>query len=238
MNVARVSVVVPVFSDTGTLARLLDHIAAWAVRPAEIVAVSAEPDDDLARLCESGGCRYLEAIRCRGAQLDTGARAATGEILWFLHADVAPRPGSLEAIEDAIAGGACGGHFRFLLAGKPAAWKSAISALTNLRTRLGGIPYGDQGLFATRDAYLAAGGFPHQPLFEEVRLVKALRRGGHFRALNLPIDVAPRRWERDGWIYRSLANRMLALRYSMGASADRLATDYRGAKVSEREATS
>ena len=98
--------------------------------------------------------------------------------------------------------------------------------LVNLRVSLGGIPYGDQGIFVRRDAYLKCGGFTHQPLFEEVTLVRKLRARGRFRILAEPIGVSPRRWERDGWIRRSLANRRLALAYLCGQTAQQLATRY------------
>ena len=104
--------------------------------------------------------------------------------------------------------------------------KTAIGRLTNLRVKLGGIPYGDQGIFVRRDIYLKCGGFPHQPLFEEVRLVRRLRSRGRFRAIATPLGVSPRRWERDGWLRRCLDNRRLALAYACGTAAHRLANQY------------
>jgi hypothetical protein len=145
-----------------------------------------------------------------------------------LHADSEPHADSLAAISQAVARGAEGGYFRFKFIGQPSWWKKPLERLILWRTRLGGIPYGDQGLFVRRDAYRDTGGFCHQPLFEEVTLVKNLRSRGHFRALRLPIGVASRRWERDGWCYRSLSNRSLAIRYLLGVPAERLAKRYEG----------
>ena len=78
----------------------------------------------------------------------------------------------------------------------------------------------------TRAAYEACGGFAHEPLFEEVRLVKRLRDRGTFVTLDEPLGVSPRRWERDGWLRRSAANRLLALGHALGISAARLAARY------------
>ena len=114
-------------------------------------------------------------------------------------------------------------YFRF--AGAPDWRKRALAALINARARVG-VPYGDQGLFATRAAYEAAGGFADAPLFEEVPLVRGLRRQGRFVALGESIGVSPRRWERDGWLRRTLANRALALAYMAGAAPERLARRY------------
>jgi hypothetical protein len=41
------------------------------------------------------------------------------------------------------------------------------------------------------------------------------------------MGVSPRRWERDGWIRRSLMNRLLALGFALGVAPDRLARMYR-----------
>ncbi|MGH8228177.1 MAG: hypothetical protein ACREU3_09795 [Steroidobacteraceae bacterium] len=86
-----------------------------------------------------------------------------------------------------------------------------------------GTVYGDQGLFAARDAYEAGPGFAVQPLFEEVGLVRALKHTGRFVALPLPITICARRWERDGYAKRTLLNRLLAVGFCVGISPARLA---------------
>jgi hypothetical protein len=70
------------------------------------------------------------------------------------------------------------------------------------------------------------GGFADEPLFEEVPLVRAARERGHFAAVSAAIGVSPRRWERDGWLRRSLGNRLLAIGYMLGISPRRLARRY------------
>ena len=223
---ADIAIVVPVLDDTIRLRALLDLIAAWTCKPREIIVVAADAEPRASALCDDRGCRYIGSEPCRGKQQDLGARAAEADMLWFLHADATPGPSSLGDIAGAVAGGAEGGHFKFAFSGSPMRRKAAIEWLTNLRVRLGGIPYGDQGIFARRDIYLECGGFPHQPLFEEVALVRKLRSRGRFRALATPLEVSPRRWEQDGWFRRSLNNRRLALAYACGQTAHRVADRY------------
>ena len=223
---ADIAIVIPVLGDAARLRALLERIAGWSLQPREIIVVAADADARLSDLCEDRGCRYLASEPCRGRQLDQGARAARAGILWFLHADASPRPSSLADIARAVAGGAEGGHFTFTFSGTPMFRKAMIERLTNLRVQIGGIPYGDQGIFVRREIYLKCGGFPHQPLFEEVALVRKLRSLGHFRALATPLGVSPRRWERDGWLSRCLNNRRLALAYARGQTAQRLASRY------------
>jgi len=223
---SNIAIVVPVLGDTPQLSALVDRIHSWSEQPREIIVVAAAEDPELRAFCESSGCRYLESVRCRGAQLDSGARSAEAPVLWFLHADAVPYPSSLGDIALALAEGAEGGYFRFKFSG-PSSWrKEFFEWLVNVRARLGGVPYGDQGLFVRREAYMDCGGFPHQPLFEEVSLVRKLRARKRFRHLQAPIGVSPRRWERDGWVRRSLANRRLAIRYMLGTTAEELARSY------------
>lgn len=223
-----VALVVPVRDDTEHVSALLEGVATWTHAPAEVIVVSAGVDRALESLCLEHRARLIVAAPNRGAQMDAGARAASAPVLWFVHADAALPPGGLHAIGGALANGAVGGCFRFAFQGEAAWYKWLLARLVGLRVRLGGIPYGDQGLFVRRDVYLACGGFPHQPLFEEVRLVTRLRRRGAFRPLPVPIGVSPRRWERDGWWRRTLRNRWLALRYMLGASAESLSRVYHG----------
>lgn len=221
-----VAVVIPVLGDTPALDGLLSALGAATPAPAAVVVVDGAASEACRRVCAAHGARYAATRASRGHQLRHGAALAPGEVLWFLHADAQPPATAIAAIQDAVHAGAAGGYFRFCFTGPPAWYKRALAALINARSRLG-VPYGDQGLFATRAAYMAAGGFADVALFEEVALVKSLRRIGPFVALDDRIGVSPRRWERDGWLRRTLENRALALAYMAGVSPQRLAQHYR-----------
>lgn len=220
------SVIIPVLGDAPIMERLVRQLATMPEGPDEIVVVDGGNDPDCRNTCTRLGVRYLATAAGRGLQLDTGARAATGDRLWFLHADASPPKAAGRAIRGALNHAQLGGWFRFRFSGVDHALARALSALINLRCRVG-TPYGDQGLFMTAQAYRAAGGFPDEPLFEEVPLVRELRRLGSFKPLPQSIGVSPRRWERDGWLRRTLYNRQLAIAYMLGVSPARLARRYR-----------
>lgn len=228
------SVIVPVYHDLPALRRLLKRLTAAAPPVDEVIVVDGAGRSDCHDLCAHFGARYLESRPSRGVQLNAGAQLASTALLWFLHADSEPPANAVELIRERIAEGHRGGYFRFSFAGKRGWQQRLLAAVINLRARFG-VPYGDQGLFMTRGAYFDAGGFAAQPLFEEVRLVKSLRRRGPFAALHQTIGVAPRRWERDGWARRTLHNRLLALAYGLGVPAERLARAYR--RPSDHQAT-
>ena len=225
----RLSVIVPVYADIAALEKLLDRLRAMSGID-EIIVVDGEGNSACRRLCHLRDVLYMETKACRGAQLIAGAAAASGDILWFLHADSEPGLMAPQAMRRHIDSGYTGGFFTFRFVGPQRWYKSALAAAINLRTRFG-TPYGDQGLFVRRVDYEAAGGFAATPLFEEVSLVKKLRKQGAFRNIGLEIGVSPRRWEQDGWLIRSLRNRLLAMGFMVGIPAEKLVRRYPAANA-------
>lgn len=221
-----ISIVVPVFKDGPALRRLLEKLASEPHDAFEVVVVDAAQDSGCNAVCEEFGARRISCAPGRGHQLNAGAENARGKILWFVHADAEPPRGCIDLVKNSVQRDCVGGYFRFRFAGERTWYKTLLQGLINWRTRFG-TPYGDQGLFAARDAFEAAGGFADTPIFEEVPLVRALRNAGKFGAIDADIGVSCRRWERDGWLRRSLANRALALAYASGIAPEVLARRYR-----------
>ena len=222
---AGIAVVIPVLGDAAALDTLLARLAVQL--PKQVIVVSGSADAAVAASCRRHACEYVQTLPNRGAQLDAGARRARSAVLWFVHADAAVPDDALALITAAVESGAESGCFKFAFQGPPAWYKSALAWLVALRIRCGGMVYGDQGIFALRDVYAEVGGFAASPLFEEVRLVRRLRARGTFRVLGRALGVATRRWERDGWLKRSLENRWLALRFALGGRPEALAARYR-----------
>ena len=229
----RLTVIVPTLRDDASLTQLLAALGRLDTSPEEVIVADGAAGEDTAALCSRHGVRWLPSPSGRGLQLSGGVLAArsasvpgaAAEVLWFLHADSRPHCGAADAIRAAVRQGAAGGYFRFRFGGPEGAVKSLLERSIALRCRFGMV-YGDQGIFATREAYEAGPGFAAQPLFEEVPLVHYLKRTGRFVALDLPITVDPRRWERDGYLRRTLYNRVLALGHLVGVPAVRLSHWY------------
>lgn len=220
-----VSVIVPVIGDTEMLARLLDRLTSLPAPPDEIVIVDGGSSAGCRSLARRFRCVYVATRAGRGHQLHAGALRASGDVLWFLHADAEPPEDGITLIRSCYLAGSSGGFFTFRFSGTITWYKRLLARLINWRTQIG-TPYGDQGLFVGRANYDAVGGFTDTPLFEEVPLIRALRRRGEFTRLGANIGVSPRRWERDGWLWRSAGNRLLALAYMAGVPPRRLARRY------------
>jgi rSAM/selenodomain-associated transferase 2 len=212
------SVVIPCWRDEAALVQLLQQLDQLrGERRLQVLVVDAAQSEQCRQICQRHGAEWLSAQPCRGEQLRMGAARAEHPIIWFLHADAQLHGDPLGELQRTIAAGAVGGYFRFRFAGPPS-WRSRLlERLIAWRNRFG-VPYGDQGIFASRQAYHAAGQHSPWPLFEEVELIRNLRRIGSLSRVDQGLLVDTRRWNRDGWWKRSLHNRLLALAHLCGVS--------------------
>ena len=231
----RLAVVVPTLNDDAALKRLLPLLGRLAMPPEQVIVVDGAASEATAALCCGAGCTWMPSRGGRGVQLNVGiaaARAAGAGVLWMVHADCEPHAQATHAIREATAAGAAGGYFRFRFGGARSPLKRFLEACIAWRCRLSMV-YGDQGIFVTRAAYDASPGIGPQPLFEEVALVRALRRTRRFVAVPLPMTVSERRWQREGLLRRTVRNRTLALAFVLGIDPVTLERWYRASRARE-----
>lgn len=217
-----ISIVIPTLADDATLVSLLSTIRHWPRQPREIIVADGASDSAVRSACARYAARWLPSVPGRSVQMMKGASRASGSVLWFLHPDASPDPDAIQAIIESVDSGASGGCFTFRFNGRPQPVKSLLERWIAWRVRFG-LPDVDHGLYVTREAFDVCGGFASTPLFEEVPLLKNLQRQGRFDVLPIPILVSDRRWQRDGWVMRTLANRLLAFGYVLGVPPARLA---------------
>ncbi len=162
----------------------------------------------------------------RALQMNAGGARARADVLLFLHADTRLPPLADVQVLQAVAGGARWGRFDVRIEGRP--WMlRVVAALMNQRSRLSGIATGDQGIFVTRDAFDAVGGFPLQPLMEDIEMSRRLKRLGSPACLRAKVCTSGRRWEQNGVWRTILLMWRLRWRYWCGEPAARLAAKYR-----------
>jgi rSAM/selenodomain-associated transferase 2 len=140
------------------------------------------------------GARVIEARRGRGPQLNAGAAHASGAALLFLHADTRLPPGALSALRRALLDErVAGGHFT-LRFGDGTTTDRLFAAYCALQDRLFGVFYGDSAIFARASAFERVGGFPDEPLFEDLGLVRRLRSVGRLVMLDPAVTTSSRRY--------------------------------------------
>ena len=168
----------------------------------------------------------LHTHRGRARQLHAGAQATTAEWLCFLHADVRLPRAARKAIEDTLHRGVPTAAVWRLAIDGSGTWFRLLEFGAWVRDRLGGLPYGDQGLLLHRDQYDAAGGFPDIPIMEDVALLRALGRRTKLTRFRAAVRVSPRRWLREGPYFTWVRNIALITGYLVGVSPERLARWY------------
>ena len=226
MTGLRVAVVVPVLDEEARIGRRLAELQRLGV--AEIVVVDGGSRDRTVAIASAvPGVRVLAAPRGRGPQANAGAAVTTADVLLFLHADVELPSDVLHWIGWALASpDVIAGAFRVHhVADDGSNWLGALLRLADVRSYVTRLPYGDQALFVRRSAFAAAGGFPPQPLFEDLELARRLRRRGRMLTVPAEVRVSARRFLRRP-LRSLLAMHTFPMLYRLGVSPATLARWY------------
>jgi rSAM/selenodomain-associated transferase 2 len=221
----KLSIIVPVLDEAAAIEATLAATQAARARAAEVIVVDGGSRDATPALAAPLADRVLESARGRAAQMNAGAREASGDVLLFLHADTVLPAGAFEAVEAAVGAGRAWGRFDVVIAGADPLL-AVVAAFMNARSRATGIATGDQAIFATRAAFEAAGGFPAIPLMEDVALSRALRARSRPACLRDRVVTSGRRWQRRGTLRTIFLMWRLRLEYALGADPHRLARRY------------
>jgi rSAM/selenodomain-associated transferase 2 len=162
----------------------------------------------------------------RAIQMNRAADQATGDILWFLHADSIPPAGADRIIIDCLAKRSkVWGRFNVRLTGTNPIFR-LIEFMMNLRSCITGVATGDQGIFMLRYAFDQIGGFAEIALMEDIAMSAKLKRITPPNCIKQTIVTSSRKWEQNGVIKTVLLMWWLRLAYFFGASPNYLASKY------------
>ena len=220
----RLTIVIPALDEAPIIAGALTALQPLRQRGAEIIVADSGSRDGTPALAAPLADRVVAAPRGRGAAMNAGAAAGTGNSLVFLHADTMLPENADALIAAALAQRAwgrfdirIGGHHPFL---------AVVARMVNLRSWLTGVATGDQAIFVTRAAFAAVGGFPDLPLMEDVALSHRLKRLGRPYCIGTHAVTSGRRWEHHGVIRTIVLMWRLRLAYYLGVEPARLARAY------------
>ncbi|MGB3542720.1 TIGR04283 family arsenosugar biosynthesis glycosyltransferase [Rubrivirga sp.] len=231
-----VSVVVPALDEAERIGAALTSVLAQS-DPFEIIVSDGGSTDDTLDLAAATAptARLVSTSRGRARQMNAGAQHATGDVLLFLHADTRLPLGALDAVRSALEDeSVIGGCFRTTFALEEAGTPRlgpvgrAVMSLWEARLWMGWhrLAFGDRALFVRRADFEDVGGFPEQPIFEDLDMVRRIRPRGRFAFLDLDVVTSARRFRRHGAVRQQLRNLGLWAGWNVGLSPDRLKRFY------------
>jgi rSAM/selenodomain-associated transferase 2 len=201
---------------------MLAGVGAGLVR--EVIVSDGGSRDDTKRIASAAGAVWLEGAKGRGAQLGAGAKAARGDWLLFVHADThLPEvwPGAVSHHMQTRPDAAAAFRLAFRAEGIPARFTAWFA---NTRSKVFGLPFGDQALLISRVLYDQIGGYADQPLMEDVAIARALK--GRLVLLEETVTTSAARYRQTGWMRRGVGNLVTQARYRLGTSPETLARRY------------
>lgn len=225
----RLSVIVPVLDEAAQVTAAVASLAALDGPPEVVVVDGGSRDDTVALARAAGAHRVLETGAGRARQMNAGARAAAGDVLLFLHADVRLPAAAPAHVAAALADPAVpGGAFRTWHVPEGPCPRPLVPVLhlADLRSRYTRLPYGDQALFVRRAAFDALGGFPELPLMEDLAFSRRLRSLGELARVPASVTVSARRFQAAPLRYALLMNAFPVL-FRLGVPPAALARVYR-----------
>ncbi len=221
-----ISVIIPTLNEAHRLPSLLAHLRDESA-DIEIIVVDGGSRDETRAVAMAAGAHVLTSTRGRGQQLHAGAQAASGDVLWFLHADTTYPSGGLREIERVLSNrpATIGGNFRLLFDGRDAFSRWLDGFYRWIRKH--GVYYGDSAVFVRRTTYQALGGIRPIALMEDYDFNRRMEKAGRTCCIaDPPLITSSRRFAGRhpaaivwGWV-------KIHLLFYLGVSPDRLARLY------------
>ena len=240
----QLSIVIPLLNEADNLPKLMGHLAHLAhlnPAPYQVILVDGGSTDNsvaiakelIESLIDSSPSviseqvidwQIIESAAGRALQMNAGAELATGDVLLFLHADTQLPNHAIADITSAVRQAAWG---RFDVRLDSSTWMlKVVSQMINWRSRLSGIATGDQAIFIKKPLFDQLGGYPQQPLMEDIELCKRLKGIGKPACLRSKVITSARRWQQYG-TWRTIGLMWhLRFDYWRGVSADNIKQRY------------
>ena len=235
------SIVIPLLNEADNLPKLMGHLAHLNPAPYQVILVDGGSTDNSVAIAKelieslidsspsviSGQVidwQITESTAGRALQMNAGAELATGDVLLFLHADTQLPNHAIADITSAVRQAAWG---RFDVRLDSSAWMlKVVSQMINWRSRFSGIATGDQAIFIKKPLFEQLGGYPQQPLMEDIELCKRLKAVGKPACLRSKVITSARRWQQYG-TWRTIGLMWhLRFDYWRGVSADNIKQRY------------
>lgn len=227
IDLMKISVIIPTYNEYPQLERLIRHLHQHGGEHLTeiIVTDGGSTDATLQRAAELGAVAVLSPGKGRAAQMNYGAQQASGDVLYFVHADVTVPPSFVSDIAEALAQGYQFGCYRFQF-NSP----RAILRFNAYFTRLNVLAFrgGDQTLFMPRSFFEQLNGFDeYYVIMEDYDILRRAARIGKFKLIQKDVIVSARKYTTNSWLRVQIANITATLMFRLGANPKYIARTYK-----------
>jgi len=222
---APISVIIPTLNSARNLPACLGALseALTVGLLTEVIFADGGSSDDTEQIADEVGAVFVSAPQGRGNQMAMAATVAKGEWLLFLHADSVFGKSWTDGVFKHLNDPEKAGYFK-LRFDEPGFAAKLVAFWANFRSRLFGLPYGDQGLLISQRLYNRVGGYDPIPIMEDVAMAKKLR--GDLMGIPIVVETSAEKYRKIGWLKRSFRNFTILLQYFAGADPEKLAKKY------------
>jgi rSAM/selenodomain-associated transferase 2 len=204
LNRLTLSVVIPAHNESREICHVVRAVTKQM--PYEVIVAAGSSTDGTADIARQEGVRVSVGAKGRAAQMNEGARLATGEALVFLHCDTFLPPDGLRQIQHALDNPVnVGGRFRVSFDCEGFGYR-----LLAFYTRFPFFSYGDQVFFVRRSVFRALRGFDCNVPFEDVDFYRRMRRYGRDQILKSSVVTSARRFRKAGFFRQKIMNLLLS----------------------------
>jgi rSAM/selenodomain-associated transferase 2 len=219
------SIIIPTYNEEACIAEALSVLCnADGVTENTEIIISDAGDDNTLRIASGFPVTTCRSPKGRAVQMNRGAGIATGEILYFLHADTIPPAGFLDKITAAVREGKKAGCFQlgfddphWLM--QTYGWFSRLPLMV--------CRGGDQSLFITRDLFRRIGGFNEKlRIMEDIEIIERISKHTAFTILNGIACTSARKYALHGRVRLQVIFGMIHLFYALGFDQDIIADYY------------
>lgn len=221
----KLSIIIPTYNEEKNIGQLISYLKMHAPAAEIIVCDGGSTDATLAISNNSGARTVVSPDKGRGGQMHYAASIASGDILYFVHADVFPPSTFVIDITNAIHDGFDFGRYRMRFNTKK--W---YLRLNEYFTRFDFfVCYGgDQTLFITKELYKRSGGFKtDMRIMEDFEFTKRLKQIGKYKIFNKGALISDRKYDNNSWWQVQKANYTIVKMYKKGASQDEMVNTYK-----------
>jgi rSAM/selenodomain-associated transferase 2 len=219
-----VSIVIPTLNEVRMIVALVERLRS-CFPAVEIIIADGGSGDGTAEAVENLA-KIVFSEPGRACQMNAGAKVASGDILWFLHADCWPTGRSLDLISETLQDSSVvGGGFRWGLSGSK--WYYGICThLAHIKNKLRRNLFGDMGIFVRREIFERLDGYAEIPICEEIEFNKRLKRAGKTVILDEVLLSSDRKLLREGPIRAFIKNDIIKCAFALGVSPETLKRYY------------